>query len=57
MEKAAENSEMDRFESALRQIVSTSKEELKRLQEKDRATKSDRPKRGPKRSTMGENNS
>jgi hypothetical protein len=40
--------EMTNFETALREIVQVSKDELKRLQAEDRARKVDKPKRGPK---------
>jgi hypothetical protein len=48
VENPVDNSEMVNFENALRQVVSVSKEDLKRLQAEDRARKADKPKRGPK---------
>ena len=49
VENPVDNSEMvNFFENALRQVVSVSKEDLKRLQEAEQAQKADKPKRGPK---------
>lgn len=48
MQNSDRSPEMSRFDNALREIMSVSKEELKRLQAEDRAQKSDKPKRGPK---------
>jgi hypothetical protein len=47
-EKPVQNAEMNRFDNALREVMTVSKDELKRLQAEDEARKADKPRRGPK---------
>lgn len=44
--------EMNLFDNALREIMTVSKEDLKRLQDEEKAQKADKPKRGPKPSSI-----
>jgi hypothetical protein len=46
VENADRSPEMTKFDKALREVMTVSKEDLKRLQAEDRARKADKPKRG-----------
>jgi hypothetical protein len=51
VEKSEQSIEMGRFNDALRQVIRVSKEDLNRLLADEKAAISDRPKRGPKRTS------
>jgi hypothetical protein len=53
VEDKAHNSEMDRFNDALRQVMRVSKEDLKEILAKEKAANADKPKRGPKTAIKG----
>jgi hypothetical protein len=48
VEKSAQSPEMDRFNTALKQVMRVSKEDLKEILAKEKAANSGKPKRGPK---------
>jgi len=48
VENSERTPEMVNFEDALREVMTVSKEDLKRLQEAEQAQKTDKPRRGPK---------
>jgi hypothetical protein len=49
VEKTTTNSEMRRFNSALRSVLKVSKSELQKMLASDKASRADRPKPGPRR--------
>jgi len=48
VENSPQSPEMEKFNSALRQVLQASKSDLKRLLAKDAESKVGKPKRGPK---------
>jgi hypothetical protein len=48
VEKSAQSTEMDRFNVALRAVLSVSKGELSKIFAEEKAQNADKPKRGPK---------
>jgi hypothetical protein len=48
VQNSERSSEMNLFDNALREIMTVSKEDLKRLQDAEKAAKADKPRRGPK---------
>ena len=48
MENAEKSPEMDRFATALRQVMRVSKAELNEIRAQEKAANADKPKRGPK---------